>query len=244
MAKTKRRQKIVTKQILIEEKSTKPTVKLFKKILLYVIVLFVIVGLIYFGGKQIFVASVNGQLVKRFAIIKELEKQGGKKVLDDLILKTLINQEGRKRKINISERELNEELLKIEKNVTSQGATLEALLQQQGMTKKDLTDGIRLQLLVSKMIESNVSVTQKEIEDYLASQKEQSSLGLDLDQAAPEITKDQAKAAIKQQKLQQKIQTFVADLKAKAKINYYIKYSRDRTLFISKCSVNYLVEYY
>lgn len=198
------------------------TVRPPKKVFLLVLILLLAFGLVYFSVKFFLVASINGQLIGRLTIIKELEKQRGKKVLDDFILKALINQEAKKRKINISQKELDFELLKIEKNVTSQGTTLEALLKQQGMTKKDLTDGIRLQLLVSKMVDSNVSVTEKEIEDYLTSQKEQSSLGLD--QTVPEITKDQAKAAIKQQKLQQKIQTFVADLKSKAKINYFIKY--------------------
>ncbi|MEK7633551.1 MAG: SurA N-terminal domain-containing protein [Patescibacteria group bacterium] len=214
--------KRVKKQKIDKQISPRVSIKLPKRVFLYVLILLVVGGLIYFGGKVFFVASINGQLVNRLSIVKELEKQGGKKVLDDLILKALINQEGKKRKINISEKEVDAEISKIEKNVTSQGATLEVLLQQQGMTKKDLTDGIRLQLLVSKMVDSNVIVTDKEIENYLAKQKEQSSLGLG--QTVPEITRDQAGAAIKQQKLQAKIQTFVADLKAKAKINYFVKY--------------------
>ena len=65
-------------------------------------------------------------------------------------------------------------------------------------------------------------MNEKEIDDYLATQNEQTSMSLD--QPAPELTRDQAKEAITQQKLQTKIQTFVADLKAKAKINYFIKY--------------------
>jgi len=134
----------------------------------------------------------------------------------------LINQEAKKRKIDVTKKELDAELVKIESNVTSQGTTLEALLLQQGMTKKDLANEIKLQLLVTKMVDNNVSVTDKEADDYIASQKSQ--LSLDSTQPAPEMTKDQAKTAVKQQKLQIEIQTFVADLKAKAKINYFIKY--------------------
>ena len=220
MAKKVKKQKSVEK-IVVEEKNISKF-QLYKKILLKVLIVLLVVGMFYFGKKYLFVASVNGQLVSRLSVIKDLEKQGGKKVLDTIVLKTLINQEAKNRKMSVSDKELEAELTKIEVNVTSQGTTLEALLLQQGMTKDDLRGEIKLQLLVTKMVENNISITDKEAEDYIASQKSQ--LSLDSTQPAPELTKDQAKTAIKQQKLQAKIQTFVADLKAKAKINYFINY--------------------
>lgn len=213
--------KIVKKQNTAA-KSPKIVVRLPKKVLLFILVLLAVVGLIYFVGKVFFAASVNGRLISRFSVIKSLEKQGGKTTLDTIILKALIDQEAKKRKMDVTEKELDAELLKIESNVTSQGTTLEALLLQQGMTKKDLANEIKLQLLVTKMVSEKVLVTEKEIDDYLTGQKEQSAS--DLVQSVPEVTRDQAKEAVKQQKLQTEIQTFVADLKAKAKINYFIKY--------------------
>lgn len=211
-------------KILKKQKSPNVTVKFPKRLFQYALIVLVIVGLIYFAGKTFIAATANGQLISRLSVIKTLEKQGGKTTLDTIILKALINQEAKKRKINISESEMNTEITKIEANVTSQGTTLDALLLQQGMTKKDLTEEIKVQLLVTKMAGSNISISEKEVSDYLASQKEQSSLSSTTEEAAPEITKEQAKEAIKQQKLQEKIQTFVADLKAKAKINYFVKY--------------------
>jgi len=227
MAKKIKKQKTVVNKEVVQESFQEQTPKtkfLFsKKTVRYVLTAFILVGLIYFGGKVFFVASVNGQLINRLSVIKELEKQGGKATLDTIVLKTVISQEAKKRKIDISQKEMDTELAKIEKNVTSQGTTLDSLLAQQGMTKSDLTNEIKLQLLVTKMVDSNITIADKEIDDYLASQKEQSALTLG--EAAPaEITKDQAKEAIKQQKLQGKIQTFVSDLKAKAKINYFVKY--------------------
>jgi len=222
MAKTTKREKTVTKNVVTEEKSSEATAKFSKKTFVYGLVLVIVAGLIYFSGKTFFAASVNGKLISRLSVISELEKQGGKKTLDTIILKTLIDQEAKKRKISVSAKDLDAEVSKIEKNIASQGATLDSLLQQQGMTKKDLVEEIKLQLLVTKMVDNKISVTDKEIDDYLASQKEQSSLGLG--QSTQELTRDQAKLAIKQQKIQTKIQTFVADLKSKAKISYFINY--------------------
>jgi len=181
-----------------------------KKYFLFITVILVI-GLIgYFGFKVIFAASVNNRLISRFAVIKELEKQGGSSVLETLILKSLIQQEAKKRKIVITNKELNDELAKLEKNITSQGTTLDYLLQQQGLTKKDLEDQVKLQLSLSKIVNSKVEVTDKEIDEYLT--------------YATDFTRKEAKDAITKQKQQQKIEKFLRDLKSKAKINYFIKY--------------------
>lgn len=191
-----------------KQKSPSVTVKLPKRMFLYISVFLVVAGLIYFSVRFFLVASVNGQLVDRLTIIKQLEKQGGKKTLDVVILKTLINQEAKKRKVTVSQKDIDAEIQKIETNVTAQGSTLDQLLQQQGMKKSDLTEEVKIQLLVSKMAGNNINVTDKEIDDF----------------KGQELPREQIKQTIKQQKLQQKIQTFVADLKSKAKINYFIKY--------------------
>ncbi len=194
-------------------------VKKPKKILVFGLIFLLLLGLIYFSAKFFLVASVNGQLINRLIIIKELEKQGGKKTLDVVILKTLINQEAKKRKVAVSQKDIDAEIQKIEANVTAQGSTLDQLLQQQGMKKSDLTEEVKIQLLVSKMAGENITVTDKEIDDFIESQKKLPSANPD-----QEFPREQVKQTIKQQKLQQKIQTFVAGLKNKAKINYFFKY--------------------
>ena len=194
-------------------------VKPSKKIFLLGLIFLLVLGLIYFSVRFFLAASVNGQLVGRLTIIKELEKQGGKKTLDIVILKTLINQEAKKRKVTVSQKDIDVEIQKIETNITAQGSTLDQLLQQQGMKKSDLTEEVRIQLLVSKMAGANITISDKEIEDFMTTNKDQFQQGFN-----EALLKEQARGQVKQKKLQQKIQTFVADLKNKAKINYFIKY--------------------
>lgn len=224
MAKKIRAKKLVEKKVIVEEMvpMKKTSSKIPKKVFIFALILLIVVGGFYFGRKTFFAASVNGQLVSRLSVIKDLEKQGGKKVLDTIILKTLINQEAKKRNLSVSQSEVDTEIKKIETNVSSQGSTLDALLAQQGMTKSDLIGEIKLQLLVTKMVDNNITVSTKEVDNYLASQNSQNSLGVS--QTTPGLNRVQAESAIKQQKLQAEIQKFVADLKAKAKINYFIKY--------------------
>jgi len=86
-----------------------------KKTFFLGLIFLLVLGLIYFSVRFFLVASVNGQLIDRLTIIKELEKQGGKKTLDVVILKTLINQEAKKRKVTVSQKDIDAEIQKIER---------------------------------------------------------------------------------------------------------------------------------
>lgn len=167
-----------------------------------------LLGFLFF--KFFLVASVNGKLINRFAVVRELEKQGGRNVTRSLILKSLINQEAKKRKITVSKKELDAEIKRVEANAEAQGATLDLLLKQQGVSRKELEEQLTLQLLVSKMIDNKVDVSDKEVEEYLA-----------YDQNA---TKEQAKEAVKQGKLQDRMTSFLTNLETNAKIKYFFQY--------------------
>ena len=191
--------------------------RLFAIILIFTLV----AGLLYFGRTLFIVATVNGQPVSRLTVIKELEKQGGKKTLDLVILKYLIDQEASKKNISTNQNEIDNEIKSIEANISSQGSTLDAVLAQQGMTRENLIDDVRLQLLITKMVGDDPEVSDKEIDDFITLRKEQLTLsGLEDD----EMSRDDAKKQIQQQKTQEAIQSFMAKLKQEAKINYWLDY--------------------
>ncbi|KKP59665.1 MAG: Parvulin-like protein peptidyl-prolyl isomerase [Candidatus Roizmanbacteria bacterium GW2011_GWA2_34_18] len=205
--------KIKTKKI--ESPEYKVTVS--KKTFILTIVIILVLVLLFFSKKIFIAATVNGKSISRLAIIKKLEKQGGKKTLETMITGALIRQEAEKRKITVSQKDIDAEMKKIEANVTSQGTTLDQALQNQGMTKNDLIEEIKIQLMLQQMAGDNVKMSNKEIDDFISANKNQQ--GFD-----KEIPREQAVAQLKQQKSQQKIQTFLTDLKAKAKINYFVNY--------------------
>ena len=170
-----------------------------------------------FLRRYLIAATVNGKSVSRLAVLKKLEKQGGKKILETMITEAIIQQEAEKRKIVISQKDVDAEMKKIEANVTSQGSTLDQALQNQGMTKNDLTKEIKIQLMLQKMAGNDIKISDKEIDDFISANKNQQ--GFDR-----EIPREQAVSQLKQQKSQQKIQSFLSDLKTKAKITYFVNY--------------------
>ncbi len=200
--------------------TTSPTLKSASRIpvknVIAVIVIVVILILGWTFKNQFIVATVNGQPITRLQLIKELEKKDGKTVLTSLVTEQLVRQEAEKRKISVSDQEVKNEVGKIEKSVSSQGQNIDLLLAQQGMTRADLNNQIQLQLMLKKMV-GDVTVSQKEVDDYIS--KNQDSIPQGTDSAT---IASQVKQQLEQQKANDKIQALITDLQKKAKINYLL----------------------
>jgi hypothetical protein len=192
-------------------------IKSHKKQLIIGVVVIAIFAIFFFFRGLFVAALVNGAPVSRFELIQELEKQNGKKTLSDIIVRKLIEQEAQKKKITVSAAELDNEIKKIDDNLTSQGQKLDELLAMQGFTKADLLERIRIQKLLEKMVSTDTSINEKEISDYVEQNRMSFPEG-----TTEEDIKSQAKEALTQQKMDEKIQSFVEDLQKKAKITYFI----------------------
>ena len=183
------------------------------------ILVVLVIFLLYLFKGLFVVAVVNGEPITRLSVVRELEKQSGKSTLDNIITKKLILQEAKKRNVVVTKAEIDSELKKIEENLKSQGTSLDQALQLQGMTKTQLNDEIRIQLSIQRMVESNIKLSDKEINEFITENKDNFPEGLTEAQM-----KDQAKESLKQQKLQEKTQAFLEDLKKKAKVLNFVNY--------------------
>ncbi len=180
-------------------------------------ILIIIIGFLLYYFKGVFVvAMVNGQPISRLALIQELNKQYGKQMLNNLVTQTLIMQEARKQNITVTDQEINSELKKIEDNLSKQGQSLDQALLLQGMTKDDLINNIRTQLTVSKILEKDIKVSDKEINDYISQNKETLPTSQNPDQIRQSV-----KQQLTQNKLVQKYQSWIANIEKNAKISYF-----------------------
>ena len=66
-----------------------------KTVVLAVIIGLILVALFYFKGTFV-AATVNGSPISRLSVVSQLEKEGGKNVLDSLITEKLIESEVKK----------------------------------------------------------------------------------------------------------------------------------------------------
>lgn len=196
----------------------KEKIKQYRPLLLILAALLIAIILFELKG-FIIAATVNGQPISRLQVLTQLEKEGGKSVLDTLITNNLILQEGQKQKITVTDAEITAQINQIKDNLKAQGEDLNTALAAQGMTQKDLNDQIKLQILVQKMAGKDINVTDAEIADSFKQNQSTYPKGTKLADVS-----DQIRKSLTQQKLSTSITSFIENLKSKAKINYFVNY--------------------
>lgn len=186
-------------------------------IVIGIVIIFILVLL--YSLKGLFIAAmVNNRPISRLAVIRELEKHSGRQAIDSLITKQLILEEARKRNVKVSEKEVDDEIKNIKKNVEAQGQKFDQLLQSQGLTEEDLESQIFISKTVEKLFKNDLKVSDEEINKFIEANKAAIPEG-----ANQEEVKKNARTQLEQQKLSQKAQELIANLKKSAKIEYYVK---------------------
>ncbi len=196
----------------------KKLIKINKKTII-IIAIIVALGVLFFVLRGIFVvATVNGSPISRLSVISKLEKTSGKSLLDSVITEKLIQGEAKAKKIVLTDDEVSAEIKKIKDQIIAQGGDINALLAEQGMSMDDLEKQIMLQKQVEKLVGDKISVTDEEINEYI----KDNSVSIPSGQET--TMRDQIKSELAGQKINTAAQTLITELKAKAKIKYFVKY--------------------
>ena len=180
-----------------------------------IILIIILLGLL---KDQFVAASVNGKQINRLELIQELEKKEGKRALENLVSEALIMQEAKKRNISVTNEEVDREIETIEKTIKDQGQNLDDLLTLQGLTRQRLKDEVRIQLILKRLV-GKAEVTDKEVVEYIEKNNESIPADANMDEI-----KSQVKTQLEQDKVNQKIQSLVDELRKNAKIEYLLKF--------------------
>jgi len=200
------------------QKSKQITLRISAKSARIIVVVLVLAALGYYGRGLFVVASVNGSLISRLAVVNELEDVSGKQALDSLIVAKLIQAEAQKRNITATEQEINDELAKIEEQLGGQGQTLDGALTSQGIALPTLKRQLTVQKLLEKMVAEDAVVTDAEIDQFLKENKVSIPSGKD------EEYRTMAKDQLYSQKLNTAKSDLVKDLRARASVNIFKQY--------------------
>jgi len=195
--------------------------RLSSKVTKVLIIFLALISLVafLFNIKHLFIAAmVNGRPITHRSLTRELEKQMGKQVLEGLIAQTLVRQEAKQQKIEISQEKVKEQINQIETQLKNQGQELDTLLAAQGQTRKSLGEQIELQLIVEEILGRQVSVSEEEVKDYFEESKEQFVEGTTF-----EDQKENLKEQLRQGKISEKFQPWLEELRGKAKIYYFLR---------------------
>jgi foldase protein PrsA len=153
------------------------------------------------NGKPIFTWEVNQAVMSRYGV----------QTLDSMISERLITDAAAKQNVVIAQTDVD---AKIAGLVSTLGPNvkLEDVLQYQGMTKSEFEDQVRIQMMVDKILGKNITVSDSDVTDYIANNKDTLTA---TDDAG---LKEEAQQAIRTQQISAKIQPWLTDLKSQAKI--------------------------
>ncbi|MBN1969280.1 MAG: SurA N-terminal domain-containing protein [Candidatus Delongbacteria bacterium] len=190
-----------------------------KKYFPVLIIVMVLISVAYIGRSLFFAALVGGKPITRIKLISELEKQAGQQALDSLITKELVNQEAKKKGVNISDVDISSEISRISDLLEQQGTTLEAALAMQGQSMDDLKENIRLQKTVEELLADSISVSDDEVTKYFEENKTYYGEDVEFDDI-----KDSIKDQLAQEKLTTEFQTLLERLKSEGNIIYFVNF--------------------
>jgi foldase protein PrsA len=186
----------------------------------FAVALLAVLGVLVNRARSVvLVASVNGQLINRLELIKELEKQAGRTVLSSMVERMLFYQEAKKRGITIPSQDIDNEIAKFESDLQTQGQSLDQLLAVQGWTRNQLEDEVELQKIIEKLLEENLKVSDEEIESYLADNADSFS-----EEMSDEEKRQTAEERLQSQKFSEELDKLLTSLREEADINYFIEY--------------------
>ncbi len=179
-----------------------------------VIVLLVSVAIVFLAQRyrgSTAVATIDGMSIPRQELTDRLMERFGSQMLEAMIGEKLILNEAAKQNVSISQDELNAKLTDIEKNLEGT-MTLEDSLKLQGVTKEEYLEQLRLQLMIEKMLEKDVSVSAQEVDEYLKANADAQNA------TDPATQRTKAETDIRNNKISQKFVEWFNQLKENSKV--------------------------
>ncbi len=176
----------------------------------------VVIGVFAFLQKSWFiVAVVNGQPITTVEYYQNLKAQSGKDVLDQMVRNKLIFQEATKKGVSVTEKDIDKKLTEIEKQVGGK-EQLKSALEARNISQKDFRIQVKVQLIVEKLLEKDIAVTEKEIDDFITKNPTDASV---TGEAGP--NRVEIKSQLRSQKLNEKYQSWYDSVEKAAKISRF-----------------------
>lgn len=150
--------------------------KIVKSKKFYLIIAALITGIIisasiFYSRGQV-VARINDETISKEDLYDLLVEQNGQAALDSLIDQSIIKQEAEKQKIVISEQTIDKEIEGLKQSYGSE-EEFNTALATYGTTLEKVKEDLAVSLMVEKLLEPEISITEEEIKTYFEEHKEE-----------------------------------------------------------------------
>ncbi len=118
------------------------------------------------------VLTVNGEAILGGDFYQQLDKRAGRQVLEQMVLELLIRQAAREAKLSVTDNEVKKEVERLKANFPTD-QEYQAALAKYGLTEQELNGQVTTNLLLKKLGEKDVKVTEDDVKKYYEQHKEQ-----------------------------------------------------------------------
>jgi foldase protein PrsA len=185
-----------------------------KNIILAIILLLILGGWIF--RRYFIAATVNGQPVSRMELNSQMEKRFGSQVLDNIINERLIMGAVRQKGVFVTAEEIDTKIKDVETKLSGK-ISLDDALKMQGMTREDMRKQMEIQVSIDKLFSTESTVSSKEVDEYIFSNKESFKNSTNPAQLRLEVTD-----VLHQQKVSDAFNKWFEDIKKGARIEKYL----------------------
>lgn len=134
------------------------------------VAIIVLIGIFFFKRAWLVAASVNGSPVSNLDVQTQLNQEYRDTVIDQLVNEKIVEIEAQKKGVSVTPQEVDQKISEYE---TQYGGSdkFDQILKQQNMTRNSLRSYIKNDLYFEKMYGGEVSVSAKEVDDYITVNK-------------------------------------------------------------------------
>lgn len=196
-----------------EQMSTNPTpMSTQKRVGIVVVLIVLLLAATAYKFRYILTpATVNGEPIYVWTYFSKLHKQYGSDQLNNMATELMITQAVKKANVEVADSDVDKEIASVEQEASSSGG-LKAVLEAQRLSMDEFRSRVKLQLAVKKILADKIKVTDQEVEDAYKKNKD---FYKGTSEADAKVT---IKKQLEDQKFQQEVQTWLANVKNSAKI--------------------------
>lgn len=170
-----------------------------------------LIGLIAANKGLLVAAVVNGKPIFTWQLNSAMRNRFGQQTLEGMIGEQLIADQARESGVTVTQQDVDAKQQEVLGSL-GEDVKLDDLLKFQGLTKADFVNQLRLQLLVEKLLTKDLVITDADVQQYIATNS------ATLTATDPAKLKQEATQAIKTSIVNEKLQTWFAEVRQKAKV--------------------------
>ncbi|MCZ8523680.1 MULTISPECIES: peptidyl-prolyl cis-trans isomerase [Paenibacillus] len=119
------------------------------------------------------VATIGEHIITRQDLEDQLLQKHGRELLDHMIDQYVIRMEAETQGVQVSDSEVQQEILRMQQGYDSENAFWESMKEQLGLTREELITDIKNRLLAEKMTIRGIQVSDAEVDAYMQAHAEE-----------------------------------------------------------------------